>query len=75
LSVDSGFDKFSLCVLEMLSVTSSGGVFLGDVVCLLQGFVVHLRDVGRNLHDVVGIPPDVLDFRFLIASARASRKS
>jgi hypothetical protein len=35
---------------------------LGDVVGLLQGFVVHLRDVGRILQDVVGIPPDVLDF-------------
>jgi hypothetical protein len=48
---------------------------LGDVVGLLQGFVVHLRDVGRFLQDVVGIPPDVLDFRFLIASAGASRRS
>jgi hypothetical protein len=35
---------------------------LGDVVGLLQGFVVHLRDVGRTLQDVVGIPPDVMDF-------------
>jgi hypothetical protein len=34
---------------------------LGDVVGLLQGFVVHLRDVGRNLQDVVGIPPGVMD--------------
>jgi hypothetical protein len=35
---------------------------LGDVFGLLQGFVVHLRDVGRILQDVVGIPPDVMDF-------------
>ena len=34
---------------------------LGDVVGLLQGFVVHLRDVGRILQDVAGIPPDVGD--------------
>jgi hypothetical protein len=34
---------------------------LGDVVGLLQVFVVHLRDVGRILQDVVGIPPDVME--------------
>jgi hypothetical protein len=29
----------------------------------LHDVVLNLRDVGLALHDVIGIPPDVFDFR------------
>jgi hypothetical protein len=50
-TVDSGFGEFSLCALGVLC-----GLHLRDVV-------LNLRDVGLTLHDVIGIPPDVFDFR------------
>jgi hypothetical protein len=48
---------------------------VGDVVGLLQVFVVHLRDVGRILQDVVGIPPDVMEFAENIITSPRSLKS
>jgi hypothetical protein len=48
---------------------------VGDVVGLLQVFVVHLRDVGRILQYVVGIPPDVMDFAENIITSPRSLKS
>jgi hypothetical protein len=51
-----------------LTVDSGFGEFSLCVLGVLCG--LHLRDVGLTLHDVIGIPPDVLDFRFLSRGSR-----
>jgi hypothetical protein len=67
--VRSGFLQLTLDLASFLSVLI--GVLCG---LHLRDVVLNLRDVGLALHDVIGIPPDVFDFRLFFREGHDRRE-